>query len=149
MRQHFQFVAFVGLSLLGLSGCGPAASTPPIVKDPAQSFKEFAESKISKIHVVEFVDVDGIKHRDTNTNFAYDVKRTDSLISPYRGEISFDRCRQFADEIQSGTRETEKYSLVYAYQEGHWVFQGYKSHGGSVLWSVREFPDDPMNKPYK
>ena len=84
----------------------------PPEEDPAASFKVFVEY---------FTDSYGAQIKDDNyyntvTDFRYDVKKTDSLVSPILGIVSFKITSQKAAKIGMWN----KYVLKFSFSDGKW-----------------------------
>ena len=109
------------------SGCNPAS--------PLDTFKSLVDTEESALRS-NYPAIPFLK-------FAFDVKKTDSLASPYLGTINIDTTwRQFpgVDE-RSAIYETDaRISLYYAMQDGKWVYKNFEWVKNN--WRVlKDFPD--------
>ena len=96
------------------SGCNPAS--------PLDTFKSLVDTEESALRS-KYPAIPVLK-------FAFDVKKTDSLASPYLGTINIDTTwRQFPNEINesTGIYETDaRISMYYAMQDGKWVYKNFE-----------------------
>lgn len=121
-----------------ISGCGKAApptadpvaglkavmeqlqtslnSQQPIITPPQPGESSYAQWWSRKIY--------------TTPTMEFDVQKTDSLVSPYRGIVNFECNARFAkgeskQDVQGELREftTNKCRATYAFQEKKWVFK--------------------------
>jgi hypothetical protein len=73
------------------------------------------------------------------SSISYDVQRTDSLISPFSGYVSFSLNET---DLNGGDSRTPQLGrAIFAWQEGQWRYKGIKFEGGDFLGS-----DDPWAK---
>ena len=112
-----RFLFFVFFLLAVVSGCTSKPS-------PLDEFKTLAAKFSSQLAMAKFAD-GNVQVTMTNSNFAYDVKKTDSLVSPFLAEFRFD-CK---NEFDTGPVSHRKITARYAYQDGKWVYKGYDSIG--------------------
>ena len=96
-------------SIVFAAGCMPAAS-------PLDTFKVLVDRKVEEIKKA----YPSLPMNDV----AVDVKKTDSLASPYVGEMTFLTVnRGFSDEGYVAESEAAM-RLQYALQDGEWAFKG-------------------------
>lgn len=86
----------------------------PVPRDPLADFKTLV-SKVSTFQV----ERDGAEDYRSE-GVTYDVQKTDSLVSPYLGTLSY---------TQAGPYDKHEYQLLFAWQEGKWVFKS-----GTETW---------------
>lgn len=125
---------------LVLSGCGamqsPAAPSKA-AKDPVSEFKPIVEKFIPAFNEV-YKESEGklttIKKVSVISSGAkFDVKKTDSVVSPYTGELHATGVLE--KEILGACVGT--YTFLFAFQDGKWVpqgggFSGKTAHGTPV-----------------
>jgi hypothetical protein len=101
--------ALFAIILLATYGCGKSNSVTRIFSqpDPVEDLKRAMNS---------------FAKQTSATNFAYDVSKTDSLVSPYVGTITY---TYFAEPAQKpGDRLPDQdMTATFAYQEKKWVLK--------------------------
>jgi len=105
-----------------------------LVKEVEKTIKSFPET------VVYRGPDDGYrKEKIVFKSISYDIQKTDSLISPYKGIIEFETYWEFGPELYTASqaersepnkRVVHKNQVVYSYQNDEWVKKYVKS------WSV-------------
>lgn len=121
-----------------ISGCGKAAA--PTV-DPIAGLKAVMEQLQTSLNSQPPVITAPTLGDSSNTHWwsrkiyttptmEFDVQKTESLVSPYRGVVNFECNARFAkgdskQDVQGGLREftTNKCRATYAFQEKRWVFK--------------------------
>ena len=118
-------VIWMSAMMVLASGCIPAS--------PLATFKSLVDAEELALR---------LNYPVIPLKFAFDVKKTDSLVSPYIGTINIDTTwRQFFDDgfvLEANMR----ISLAYAMQDGKWVYK----NGEFVNNDWRVVKDTP--KPY-
>ena len=130
------FHLFVGTAFfLFLCGCGampsPTAASKA-AKDPVSEFKPIVEKFIpafndlykeaeGKLATVKSVSV-------TPSSAKFDVKKTDSVVSPYTGELHATGI--LTKEVVGACLGT--YTFLFAFQDGKWIPQGGSFSGKTV-----------------
>jgi hypothetical protein len=82
--------------------------TPPPQNDPVEEFRKFVKAKV--LHYQEVVkgynkleiaspEVDGIRELEIDGDYIIDVKKSDSLIFPFIGEIKLKRRELYTGQI--------------------------------------------------
>lgn len=121
-----------------ISGCGKAAA--PTV-DPIDGLKEVMGQLQTSLNSQPPVITAPTPGDSSNTQWwsrkiyttptmEFDVQKTESLVSPYRGVVNFECNARFAkgdskQDVQGELREftTNKCRATYAFQEKRWVFK--------------------------
>lgn len=129
----FSFFAGVVL-ILSLYGCGATISpTAKAEQDPVSEFKPIVEKFIPALNEMyettegKLATIKRVSVTPSGTKF--DVKKTDSVVSPYTGELHATGVLELtAGDLQCfGT-----YTFLFAFQNGKWVPQGGKFSGKTV-----------------
>jgi hypothetical protein len=81
---------------------------------------------------------------EPNTLYAVDVRKTDSLVSPYVGILliewnkHYSDCEETQEKAQAQSRlghfGSLKYRYTYAFQDGKWVPTNHEVQGSSGMW---------------
>lgn len=142
-RNHFQFnmetmvrTAIALLSIMFVTGCGK--STPPPI-DPVAGLKAVMDQLQANLNSQKPVltpptpgesDQWWSRQIYTTPTVEFDVQKTESLVSPYRGIVVFECNARFAkgqakEDVQGDLREftTNKCRATYAFQDKKWVFK--------------------------
>ena len=124
-------------------GCGSkpdAAPIDPLPIDLLKSFKSVFEAVIPRANSVsdEIREVDKstwLKIRNRYADATYDVKKTDSLVSPFTAKITCTRTHfrtnEYATEAEAKAAmdldvvDADSHEFNYALREGAWVLMSY------------------------
>lgn len=114
-------VAMLGLAamLITVAGCSPTATQTPAAAtpDPVAALKE----------IIAAIGSNGHKYGYVDANLAYDVKKTDSLVSPYTAEVNF---RSRPTTGQPMFKDNLQFHMIakLAQQDGKWVIKDVERH---------------------
>lgn len=91
--------------------------------DPVVAFKELVP-RHPEIRI-EDLGSDRFVNEFVLTNFAYDVRKSDSLVSPLIGDVVCDFQLNKRDrKSEYASKESGKMKMSYAFQDGKWVATG-------------------------
>jgi hypothetical protein len=117
-----------------VAGCDSRSkSNADAVKDPASDFKIFAGKFIPHLKS-SYGNGDGrlIKAATFSDDFSFDVQKTDSLVSPYRGLLKVAARYQLTDSVYYDGTDT----LIFAMQDGKWVYKDHIFSGQFFLADI-------------
>jgi hypothetical protein len=132
-------------AILLLAGCSKPQNTRVKV-DPVESLKRIVENAGG---------ADDLRGRTVWRNVQYDVRKTDSLVSPYLGTIKADVYEYSKKEIEDNKYyDVFKFDITLAYQDDKWVLKEiehesstFTSDGKHVVTSTKDrrvAMDDPL-----
>ena len=122
-----------------------------LVKEVEKIIKSFPET-------VVYRDPGYRKEKITFKSISYDIQKTDSLISPYKGIIVFETNWEFGPNLSTASQaerskpnetliENEQHQVVYAYQNNKWVKQ-YAKYYYDNSWRIYTKDMDQLAKVY-
>lgn len=125
----------------------PQQNVTQKLTDPVESFKALVAEKrnvltsfkttVNMPNLEAVGEFEGWRHLAFRLdNFAYDIKSSDSIISPFTGIITYDRqvlsspSMQTKEQAENSRLEElaspTPFRVQYVFQEGNWVFKAYE-----------------------
>lgn len=108
------------LLLISLSGCGGGAG------DSAQSFQKLADEFKSKKEFavgINVSDPDSLSWLPIE-KFSYDIKKTDSIMAPFLGEMTFE-CKKSSED--KSIYHFYRLVINHEYRDKQWQFKNFQS----------------------
>lgn len=137
-------ILFMPMSPTAKAQTGQAPQSSPVAadpSDPAEVKRRFVQTINSAIKKAEAglktpyktKKLDGTfatYHAEYTGEMSYDIKKTDSLVSPYLGVVSWKILWYYNGQLVNGAFSLDAH---YAYQDGQWVFKDLVRRRPSII----------------